>query len=324
MPDASAMTAILILLPFALLAGLAVWLHHLFEGEWLPHDLLREWHLSRRSLTELDAAWAAAPERSEIVITLTTTPSRIGLLKHTLRSLLDQSRPPARIVLNVPGFSLREQLPYQIPPELHALRALEIRRSEDLGPGTKLIPTLAAEAPDTPLLVLDDDRIYPKWLVACYEAMAARQPDYALTMGGWVVPADLTDRFTTIRSNLLMQPPAPIRAPRLKKPREVDVMLGVFSYLVRPRFFDLAEISALEGPEALRYVDDVRTSALCCAPKFVIPAPSLSFVPWSKRRAFQSTRLGLFNRGMGGGTRHNTVAIQHYADRWRVGGPKAP
>ena len=315
-----------ILLAALLLAALwlALWLHHIFEGEWLPHDLWREWRLSRRSLEALDDKWAASENRSEIVISLTTTPSRIALLEHTLKSLLDQSRMPARIVLNVPHHSQREGVAYSIPESLKPLKSLDIRRCEDLGPATKLIPALRAEAPDTPILVLDDDRIYPAWLIAQYEAALADHPDHALTMAGWVVPENLTDEFTTIRTSWFMLPPAPIRAPRLKRPREIDVMLGVFSYLVRPRFFDIAEMENLaEGPETLRYVDDVRSSALCNVAKYVIPAPSLSFVPWRQKAQFQSTRLGLMNRGEGGaGNRHNTIAIRHYAQRWRVGGPK--
>lgn len=315
-----------ILLAALLLAALwlALWLHHIFEGEWLPHDLLREWRLSRRSLRSLDEAWAATADRSDIVISLTTTPSRIALLEHTLKSLLDQTRPPARIVLNLPRHSQREGVAYTIPDALKAQKSLDIRRCDDLGPATKLIPTLRAEDPDTPILVLDDDRIYPAWLIAHYEAALARHPEAALTMAGWVVPENLTDEFTTIRSSWFMLPPAPIRAPRLKSAREIDVMLGVFSYLVRPRFFDIAEMEDLaEGPETLRYVDDVRSSALCNVPKCVVPAPSLSFVPWRQKAQFQSTRLGLMNRGEGGaGNRHNTIAIRHYAHRWRVGGPK--
>ncbi len=308
------------LIPVALAIWLALYLHHLFEGEWLPHDLWREWRLSRTSLANLDAAWANAPARSDVTVTLTTTPSRITLLHYTLKSLLDQSRPPARIILNVPDFSIREQIAYAIPEELAALQSLEIHRCDDLGPGTKLIPTLQRAAPDTPLLVVDDDRIYPRWLIQRYEAAARELPDAALTMGGWVVPESLEDEFTTIRTSFFMQPPAPVRAPRLRNPREIDVMLGVFSYLVRPRFFDAAEMADFSSaPEELRYVDDVRASALCGARKYVIPARSLSFVPWRLRRAFQSTRLGLFNRGAG--TRHNTIAVRHFANRWRVGGP---
>ena len=301
----------------------ALYAHHVFEGEWLPHDLWREYRLSRRSLQDLDAQWVASP-RSDIIISLTTTPSRIALLEPTLKSLLDQARPPARIILNVPDFSQREGVNYQVPDAYCHLESLEIHRCQDLGPATKLIPTLPRVDPDTPVLVLDDDRIYPAWLIQLYETSMAAHPDTALTMAGWVVPENLTDEPTTIRSSWYMQPPAPIRAPRLKRPREIDVMLGVFSYLVRPRFFDIAEITDLSnGPDQLRYVDDVRTSALCRAPKYVIPARSLSFVPWRGRNALQATRLGLMNRGTGDtGNRHNTIAIRHFADRWRVGGPK--
>lgn len=303
---------------------LGLWVHHIFEGEWLPYDLTREYRLSRKSLREMDAEWAKTAATSDIVITMTTTPSRINLLEHTLKSLLDQSRPPSRIVLNLPAYSEREQTAYVLPDSLKQLSCLDVHPCKDLGPGTKLIPRLGAEAPDTPLLVLDDDRIYPHWLIERYEQAMKEHPEHALTMAGWVVPENLTDEPTTIRTSWRMLPPAPIRAPRLRAPREIDVMLGVMSYLVKPRFFDIAEMEALDdGPRALRYVDDVRTSALCQVPKLVIPANSLSFVPWRHRNAFQSTRLGLMNRGPGErGERHNTIAIRHYANKWRVGGPK--
>jgi hypothetical protein len=193
-----------------------------------------------------------------------------------------------------------------------------------LGPATKLIPTMQAVDPDTPILVVDDDRIYARWLVQLYAAEAAQHPDRAATLAGWIAPENLTDEDTTILSNLFMLPPAPIRAPRLRQPREIDVMLGVMSYLVRPRFFDLEEmLDFSDGPAELFFVDDVRTSALCKVGKWVIPARSLSFIPWAARSALQRTRLGKINAGSGGPEeRHNTIGIRYYQDRWRVGGPK--
>ncbi len=305
---------------------LAIWaglrLHHLFEGEWLPGDLLREWRLSRVSLGTLDKRWAEAGDRSDIVISLTTTPSRIGLIEPTLKSLLDQDLAPARIVLNVPYVSRREGVAYEVPQVLADLASVHIQRCADLGPATKLIPTLAHPDRDTPILVVDDDRIYQRWLVRHYADAARAHPDRALTLAGWVVPDDLTDRDTTVLGNLLMRPPTPIRGPRLREPREVDVMLGVFSYLVRPRFFDLPQMRDQDsGPPELFFVDDVRTSALCRAPKWVIPARSLSFIPRAGRAALQKTRLGAINAGPGADhLRHNTIAIRHFRNRWRVGG----
>lgn len=303
---------------------LALWLHHLFEGECLVLDRLRERRLARRDLAGLDAA-SMATAQSDIVISLTTTPSRIDLIEPTLKSLLDQSLAPAKIVLNVPEFSKREGVAYQLPVFLDGLERVQVRRCDDLGPATKVIPTLLDEPADTPVLVVDDDRIYPRWLVAHYARAARRFPDRALTLAGWVVPGDLTDRDTTIWTNLTMRPPVPIRAPRLRHPREIDVMLGVFSYLVRPRFFDLDTITDFSGaPKQVFFVDDVRTSALCKVGKWVIPAPSLSFIPRDVREALQKTRLGQINSGPGTPEdRHNTIGIRHYRAHWRVGGPKS-
>lgn len=319
------MTAAIILIAIVLLIGAGIWLHHLFEGEWLPDDLWREWKLSRTTLDSLDRAWSAAADRSNIVVSLTTIPSRMEVIDETLKGLIDQTHPPARIVLNVPRFSRREQVPYVVPERLRRLASVEIRECEDWGPATKIIPSLQAETQGQPVLVVDDDRIYPPWMIECFEQAAKLQPDAALALAGWVVPDDLVDRPTTILSNLFMRPPVPIRAPRLSKPRQVDVLLGVMGYLVRPRFFDLAEIADFSGgPDVLRLVDDVRTSALCKAEKYVIPARSLGFVPRRNLGLFRRTALGRINSGPGGDeNRHNTIAIRHYADVWRVGGRRS-
>ena len=136
------MTAwIIIVASLTAVIWLALRSHHLFEGEWLPHDLMREWRLSRIGLDTLDSRWSRANSRSDIVISLTTTPSRISMLEPTLKSLLDQSSPPARIILNVPFYSQREGVEYRLPEAFKSLKALDIRRCDDLGPGTKLIPT---------------------------------------------------------------------------------------------------------------------------------------------------------------------------------------
>jgi hypothetical protein len=303
---------------------LAMAIHRVLSGEWLPADVAREWRLSRLDLSELDRRWRTAPERSSLVISLTTIPSRIESLDDALKSMLDQTRLPARIILNVPDYSVREKRPYVVPARLAALASLEIRRCEDWGPATKLIPTVLAEAPDQPILIADDDRIYPPFFVERMEAEASRRPDAALTYAGIVVPADLTDRPTTLMSNLLSVPPAPMRCHRIRHPAPVDILLGVFGYLVRPRDFDASELRDFSGePGETRFVDDVRSSALCRADKLVIPAPLLSHIPKKRFFHFKRTALGRINRGPGGNTRrHNTVGYRHFARFWRVGGPK--
>ena len=106
-------------------------------------------------------------------------------------------------------------------------------------------------------------------------------------------------------------------------PRETDVLLGVFGYALRPRFFDLAVLADFSDiPRACFFADDVRTSALCKAPKMVVPTRGLSFIPRKDWGQLQDTALGHINAGDGSlENRSNTIAIRHYAERWRVGGP---
>lgn len=316
-----------LLLGMGLLAcvGWGVWyVHHLFEGERYIRDRLRERRLAGKSLVEWDAIWAAAPEKADVVVSLTTIPSRIDVIDHALKGLLDQTRPPRKIVLNVPYHSLREDCAYEVPERLLGLKGVEVRRCEDMGPATKAIPTLLTEADDQLVMVVDDDRIYPRDAVEGIERAAAEMPDCAVTYAGWTVPETLVDEPTTIRSNLFMLPPAPLRGTRLRRPRETDVLLGVFSYGIRPRFFDLEELADFsETPRAGFLADDVRTSALCNVARMIVPTRGLSFIPRTEWGRLQETALAHLNAGDGSAeTRSNTIAIRHYRDRWRVGGPR--
>ncbi len=299
-------------------AAAAVTIHDFFEGETLLRDIADEIALSRSSLAELDRGWARNPRRSDAVVSLTTIPSRLPLIERTLKSLMRQALAPRRIVLNLPRFSRRESVAYEVPSFLAGLEAVSVRWCEDLGPATKLLPTLAAEAPETAIIVVDDDRIYPANLVADLMAAAGRDPLSAFGMSGWVVPADLTDRPTTVWSNLFMRAPAPIRARRLSRPVEVDIVQGLSGYVVRPSFFDLARVADYGGaPQEAFFVDDVWISAHCRARRFVIPARRANYQPKLHRGFYSRTSLGRINRGPGPhAQRNNSIVIRHFPQCW--------
>ena len=304
-----------------LLLGAAIRTYNFFEGERLLHDLWYEFHLARTDIAALDRAWAAAPERSDIIVSLTTIPSRMDFLADTLKSLLAQTRPPRAIRLNLPAFSLRENRPYEIPAWLSSLASVRIVPCDDYGPATKLLPTLQDCAPGQPILVVDDDRIYARELVATLEAAAQAHGNTAVALGGWIAPDDLVDRPTTILSNLLQLPPAPIRSARIRKPMPVDILLGFMGYLVRPEFFDLAAITDYSAaPPQARLVDDVWISAHCRAPKLVVPGKP-NFQPKRRQSLYRLSSLGALNRGDGRPeNRHNSIMLRHFADVWTVGG----
>ncbi|HVP85079.1 MAG TPA: hypothetical protein VMS78_10180 [Rhizomicrobium sp.] len=303
----------------AMIAG--VWAYNFLEGETLIRDLFDEARLSRTDLISLDREWAAAPARSDCVVSLTSLPSRLPFIAMTLKSLLRQTRPPARIRLNLPAFSKREQTAYAIPDWLKNLKSVEIVPCEDYGPATKLIPSLSLP-PDQKIVVVDDDRIYPANLIADLESASNALPNAAVAFSGWVAPFDLTDRPTTLFANIAMTPPVPIRARRMRKPHAVDMLQGLSGYLVRPKFFDLAKLTDYaSAPEAAFFVDDVWISAHCNAPKYVIPAKRAGYPGRTRRAFYKQTSLGLVNRGGGDvNKRNNTIMLRHFAGQWKVGG----
>lgn len=312
------------LLVGAAVLALGLALYNFLEGETLLRDLADEARLSRADLAALDAAWADHPARSDCVVSLSSLPSRLPHLATTLKSLLRQSTPPARIRLNLPRFSRREQKAYAVPDWLRGLRSVEIVECEDHGPATKLIPSLGL-GPLQKIVVVDDDRIYPANLIADLSEAADRFPEAAVGFSGWVAPADLTDRPTTILTNIMMTPPVPIRARRLSAPRPVDMLQGLSGYLVRPDFFDLAALTDYSGaPEAAFFVDDVWISAHCEAPKYVIPAKRAGYAGRKRKSFYRATSLGLVNRGGGDvEKRNNTVMLRHLSGRWKIGGARA-
>lgn len=302
-------------------AATCVWFYNFMQGETLLRDLIDEWRLERIDIRTLDAAWSANRNRSDCIVSLTTLPSRLPYIASTLKSLMRQDRAPAKIRLNAPYFSKREGKAYDMPAWLSDLRSVEIVRCEDFGPATKLIPSVSALPADQKIVVVDDDRIYPRNMIADFDAAAGRSPDAAFCLGGWVVPHDLIDRQTTIRSSALMLPPAPLHALRLRRPRPIDILQGMAGFLVRPRFFDLGALTDYSrAPPAAFFVDDVWISAHCNAPKYIIPARRAGHVAHRRSKFYRQTSLGRINGGDGDpNNRNNTILLRHFAGKWQSG-----
>ena len=310
------------LIGLLLAAGAAtIWLVNFFEGENVLLDLGDELRLARSDLIELDRAASGAP-RADTIVCLTTTPSRLPYIDDTLKSLLRQTRVPKEIRLYLPAFSTREQRPYHVPERLRGLLVVAVHDCADWGPATKIIPALMELGRDQTVIALDDDRIYPRHLVESLEDAARADPQGAVGFSGWIAPPDLVDRPTTVLSNLLQRPPAPVRATRLRSRHRVDVLQGLAGYVVRPRFFDLPRlIDYASAPPAARTVDDVWISCHCRAPKYVLPSRRSSFEPWRRRAFYSRTGLGRLNRARDYRERPNSIMLRHFAAAWIVSAP---
>ena len=171
------------------------------------------------------------PEK-RIIVSLSTMPGRISRLQPTLNSLLNQTRPPDEIVLAVPKFSIRQQREYKIPGYLLQIPKVRVLRCEkDWGPATKFIAVvrdeLAASRNDTLIMVVDDDRIYPRDSIELYLHYHEQLPDAALCFRGGPMPRSLNWRDCKIEYGVDLQ-----------TPNQTAVITGCGSYLIQPRFFD--------------------------------------------------------------------------------------
>lgn len=301
-----------------ILLSIGVKVYNFLDGRSLLLDRYYEYSLGRRSFSECESFFKQNDAKSDIVICLSTIPSRLPYLQTTLKSLLTQSRRPQKIRLHLPNFSKRESIGYEIPSWLLQSKSVEIIRCEDYGPATKLIPAVEDFAQNQKLLILDDDMIYPSGLVDHMYKASQSRGDMAIASSGWVVPDDLICHFVTLKHNLLQLPPMPYKCTRVKEHTRVDILQGYSSYLVKPSFFDLSELKDYsDAPDAANYVDDVWISAHCKAEKFVIPFSRFCFHSMKLKNHFKSTSLAAFNRGgERAEKRNNTVMIRYFKERW--------
>src|SRR5438309_2301641 len=211
-------------------------------------------------------------DNNRVIASLTTLPDRIFNLEPTVHCLLNQTRPPDEIVLSIPEFSVRQKRPYSIPKYLSQFPTLRIVPCKtDWGPATKFIPLvqeeLAAGRADTLIMVVDDDRIYPRDAIETYLHFHAQLPDAALCFRGALMP-----------NNLVWFMPKIFRANQIREPKRVAVITGTASYLIQPRFFDSGLWDYSAAPRSAFYMDDIWISGCLDRRrirKYVVPASAM-------------------------------------------------
>ena len=110
---------------------------------------------------------------SKVVLSFTTSPTRINKCHLMLESILNQTRKPDLILLNIPDIFSRTNETYVIPQILE--KYVTINRCKlDYGPGTKIIPTVKYLQDhnfpsDTLIIYCDDDILYLPSMVQSYQ-----------------------------------------------------------------------------------------------------------------------------------------------------------
>jgi hypothetical protein len=246
-----------------------------------------------------------------VIASLTTVPERIGNLGPTIRCLLRQTRPPDEIVLAVPEFSIREQRPYVVPKYLLRLpRVRLLHCGKDWGPATKFIPViqeeLAAGRGKTLIMVVDDDRVYPRDALETYLYYSEQLPEAALCFRGAAMPRSLDWRNAKM-----------ICANELREPRPAAVITGCGSYLIQPGFFDESLWDYSRAPQGAFYMDDIWISGLLNrrdVKRYVVPASAMM------RSVLRQHRTLSLHDVPNGRQYNNNETIAFFGDTWDVVG----
>lgn len=128
---------------------------------------LSAYHSFRLKMLSVEKLTTPKSNAIPVIVSLTSIPSRLSKLHITLRSILDQSRPPKKIVL-----WLNENHQSLIPKSLRELESevFEIRFTPLTCSHKKLVHSLVL-FPTEHIVTSDDDFIYDKkWLESLYEA----------------------------------------------------------------------------------------------------------------------------------------------------------
>ena len=115
-----------------------------------------------------------------IYISISTIPQRVKNLNESVKSLLNQTRKPDKIFINIPYKYQRFSEPIddsQIPK--FNSKIVEVTRCEDCGPGTKLLGSLNKFEKNSLVILADDDHVYEDYMIEKFFYFYSMTPDNA-------------------------------------------------------------------------------------------------------------------------------------------------
>jgi len=220
-----------------------------------------------------------------------------------------QTRPPDEIVLALPEFSIREQQAYEVPEYVSRLPRVSILPCrKDWGPATKFIPIvrqeLAAGRGDALIMVVDDDRVYPRDALETYLHYNKELPGAALCFRGAPMPRTLDWRDAKM-----------IRGRELRQPQPTAVITGCGSYVIQPKFFDESLWDYSQAPHGAFYMDDIWISGCLSrrgVKRYVVPASEMM------RSVFRQRRTLSLHDVPNGRQYNNNETIAFFRETWDV------
>jgi hypothetical protein len=135
-----------------------------------------------------------------VIVSITTSPRRIKLMKNTLDSILNQTYPPDLIRINIPKQFKRTGQTYEIPDFIQNNNKIQIfQYEEDYGPIMKLLPTLSdySEHPNANIIYVDDDVLMLPHTIETFIKYININPNFVYCLSGF----DFKGHQNWIRNN---------------------------------------------------------------------------------------------------------------------------
>ena len=115
-----------------------------------------------------------------IYISISTIPQRIKNLNASVESLLNQTKKPDKIFINIPYKyeRFKETIEDNQIPKFNS-KIVEVTRCEDCGPGTKLLGSLNRFDKNSLVILADDDHIYENYMIEKFFYFYSKAPNNA-------------------------------------------------------------------------------------------------------------------------------------------------
>ena len=115
-----------------------------------------------------------------IYVSISTIPQRIKNLNESVKSLLNQTKKPDKIFINIPFKYKRftETIEDDQIPKFDN-NIIEITRCEDCGPATKLLGSLNKLEKNSLVILADDDHIYENFMIEKFFHFYSKAPNNA-------------------------------------------------------------------------------------------------------------------------------------------------
>ena len=113
-----------------------------------------------------------------IYVSTSTIPQRIKNLDKSIKSLLNQTKKPDKIFINIPFKYKRfsETIKDDEIPKFDS-SVVEITRSEDCGPATKLLGSLDKLEKNSLVILFDDDHVYENYMIEKFFYFYSKAPN---------------------------------------------------------------------------------------------------------------------------------------------------